>query len=236
MAHQKKRLSKRPVFGIIRSHGLFLSSGVFVVNISSWGEYATLNEQSAQLEERRLIVRAQRGESAAFEQLAKTYQGQLYRSLYALLGNMEDTLDVVQETFARAFQAIGRFEPGSPFFPWLYKIGKNLSLSLLRKRHRKPFTLSLQTSGIDEQPLEVASGERTPAERFAEAEMETLVSEALASLKEEDREILLLREVQGLSYQDISVLLDIPIGTVMSRLYYARDRLREKMRKVLKTE
>ena len=138
-------------------------------------------------------------------------------------------MDVTQEAFMRAYRALGRFELGRPFFPWFYRIVRNLALSCLKQRGRGGFMLSLDQPGADERPLEVADPGLTPREEFSQQELERHLRAALESLKAEDREIVVLRDIQGCSYREIALLLEIPIGTVMSRLYYARDRLRKRM-------
>ena len=192
-----------------------------------------MSQPSAEVEDRELVVLAQQGDREAFDQLVKRYQKQVYRAAYALVGNIEDAMDVTQEAFLRAYRAIDRFKPEMPLFPWLYRIARNQGLSSLKRRRRRGFSLSLDHTEEDERPVEVADTCQDPRKESVENELETHLAEALDTLKPEDREILLLRVVQQYSYQHIADLLDIPIGTVMSRLYYARSRLKTKMEKYL---
>lgn len=185
-------------------------------------------------DERSLIVRAQQGECDAFNRLVKHFQKRIYRAVFPLMGNAEDAMDVTQETFLRAYHALKRFEPGRPFYPWIYRIARNLGLSALSKKHRAGFTLSLETPVTeDEQPIQLADSDQNPREEAYQAEIQKRLAEALESLKPEDREILFLKDFNQHSYQEIAEIVDIPIGTVMSRLYYARERLRQKMEQYL---
>ncbi len=185
-------------------------------------------------DERSLIVRAQQGEREAFNRLVKHFQKRIYRAVFALVGNAEDAMDVTQETFLRAYHALKRFEPGRPFYPWIYKIARNLGLSTLSRKHRAGFALSLESpDSEDERPMQVADSSQDPREEAYGEELQKQLSEALESLKPEDREILFLKDFSQHSYQEIAEIVDIPIGTVMSRLYYARERLRQRMEKYL---
>lgn len=188
-----------------------------------------MSEPRVEPDDRQLIGLAQGGEQAAFEELVRRYRQPAYRAAFALVGNVEDAMDVTQEAFIRAFRAIGRFELGRPFFPWMYRIVRNLGLSYLKQRRQSGFTVSLDESKPNGRLLEVAGEGPSPREEYSQGELERHLSEALDSLKPEDREIVVLRDVQGHAYKEIAALLEIPIGTVMSRLYYARDRLRKKM-------
>jgi len=195
--------------------------------------YTRLSERDIGPEDRQLIIRVQGGERAAFDELVRRYRQSVYRASFALVGNVEDAMDATQDAFIRAFRAIGRFDSQKPFFPWIYKIVRNLSLSCLQKRKRGGFPISLDQAEPDGPPLEVADRGPGPREECSRQELEVLLSEALESLGPEDREIIVLRDLRNYSYKDIAALLEIPIGTVMSRLYYARDRLRKKMEKYL---
>jgi RNA polymerase sigma-70 factor, ECF subfamily len=173
-------------------------------------------------EESDLIRAAQGGDTTAFSEIVKRYQRAVYRVAFGLTRNGSDADDLAQETFVRAYQAIGRFRIGEPMFPWLARIATNQALSLFRRRKRRPET-----------PLEplVEAGQQwgvedDPAEHTAEREQHRHLLEAFDQLKPEHRAVLVLRVVEDLSYEDIAQSLNVPIGTVMSRLSRARAALK----------
>lgn len=170
-----------------------------------------------------VLVRAvQGGEQAAFSQIVRRYQRAVYRVAWALTRNASDADDLAQETFVRAYQAIGRFRPGEPLYPWLARIATNLAYSLFRRRRRRPET-----------PLEplVEAGrqwgvEDDPADDVAGAEHAEHLRAAFGELSPEHQAVLALRVVEEQSYEEIAATLRIPMGTVMSRLSRARAELR----------
>lgn len=172
-----------------------------------------------------LIRAAQAGDQAAFTGIVRRYQRSVYRVAWALTRNDSDADDVAQETFVRAYQALGRFRVGEPLYPWLARIATNLAFSLFRSRRRRPET-----------PLEplVEAGQQwgvedDPAERVSADERERHLSQAFAALKPEHQTILALRVVEEQSYEAIAGTLGVPIGTVMSRLSRARAELRARL-------
>ena len=169
---------------------------------------------------------AQGGDAAAFGRLVKLYQRSVYRVAYGITRNASDADDLAQETFVRAFQAIGRFRVGEPLHPWLARIAVNLAFSLFRRRKRRPET---PLEPLIESGHEFA-GADDPAENVAKSERDRHLSEAFAGLSEEHRVILVLRVVEGMSYDEIARTLHVPGGTVMSRLSRARADLRARLK------
>jgi RNA polymerase sigma-70 factor, ECF subfamily len=172
-----------------------------------------------------LVRAAQAGDQAAFAEIVRQFQRPVYRVAYALTRNASDADDLAQETFVRAYQAIGRFRAGEPLYPWLSRIAVNLTYSLFRRRRRHPET-SIE-------PL-VESGRQwaaddDPAERAAESEQHRRLAAAFAGLSHEHQAVLTLRVVEDLSYDDIALTLGVPAGTVMSRLSRARAELRARL-------
>jgi RNA polymerase sigma-70 factor (ECF subfamily) len=172
-----------------------------------------------------LIAAAQRGEQAAFAEIVRRYQRAIFRVAYALTRNAADADDLAQETFVRAWGAIGRFERGQPLYPWLARIATNQAFSLFRTRKRRPETpieplleAGMQW-GVDDDP----------AEHAQERERNGRLRACFAQLAPEHQAVLALRAVQDLSYDEIARTLGVPIGTVMSRLSRARAELKRRM-------
>ena len=170
-----------------------------------------------------LIAAAQKGDAGAFAEIVRRYQRAVYRVGYALTRNGSDADDLAQETFVRAWGAIGRFELGQPLYPWLARIATNLAFSLFRTRKRRPET-----------PLEplIEAGrqwgvEDDPAEHTARSEQAQRLRECFGELAPEHQAVLALRAINDLSYDEIARTLNIPIGTVMSRLSRARVELKK---------
>jgi RNA polymerase sigma-70 factor (ECF subfamily) len=173
-----------------------------------------------------LVRAAQAGDQAAFAEIVCHFQRPIYRVAYALSRNASDADDLAQETFVRAYQAIGRFRAGEPLYPWLSRIAVNLTYSLFRQRKRRPET-SIE-------PLVQAgrqwAADDDPAERAAESEQHERLAAAFAGLSHEHQAVLTLRVVEDLSYDDIARTLGVPAGTVMSRLSRARAELRARLK------
>ena len=173
-----------------------------------------------------LIAAAQAGDQAAFAEIVRRYQRAVYRVAWALVRNATDADDLAQETFVRAWGAIGRFDRSLPLYPWLARITTNLAYSLFRSRRRRPET-----------PLEplLEAGrqwgvEDDPAEHAARDERAARLRECFAALAPEHQAVLALRVMQDLSYDAIAQALNVPVGTVMSRLSRARAELKRRMR------
>ena len=182
-----------------------------------------------------LIDETLAGHSAAFGQLVLKYQDRLYNTVvHSFLGNSgarnaEDAKDVVQEAFVQAFLKLDTFQHSSAFYTWLYRIAFNVAAS--HRRRRRP-TLSVEyareTSGLE--PMDDGNG---PTERLEQKECCRQVRQAIGQLSEEHRMVLVLREIDGCCYETIAKILELPIGTVRSRLHRARLQLREQLKEVL---
>jgi len=187
-------------------------------------EAARRNYEGAQ-DEAALVRAAQAGDAKAFAEIVRRYQRAIYRLAYGLTRSSSDADDLAQETFLRAYQALGRFRVGEPMYPWLARIATNQAFSLFRSRRRRPETPL--------EPLVEAgrqwSAEDDPAEETAEREHRARIQSAFAELKPEHQAVLVLRAVQDLSYEEIATTLQIPLGTVMSRLSRARAELKSRL-------
>ncbi len=177
-------------------------------------------------EEAHLVRAAQSGDADAFGQIVRRYQRAIYRVAYGLTRNASDADDLAQETFVRAWQAIGRFRAGEPLYPWLARIAMNQAMSLFRRRKRRPETA---LEPLIEAGRQWGGGE-DPADQAADREHAAHLEAALAELTHEHQAVLVLRAVEGLSYEEIANVLGVPAGTVMSRLSRARAELRERLK------
>jgi RNA polymerase sigma-70 factor (ECF subfamily) len=178
--------------------------------------------RSFEAEEREFILRCQHGDRTAFEPIVTHYMRRAAAFAFGWTGNREDALDLSQEAFARAFRAIDRFDAARPFYPWFQRILKNLCINYLGRASR-----AREVPFDDAAP--VAARTPSPAERAERAELRRTVWEGIRRLSAQDREVLILREFQGLTYAELAAVLEIPKGTVMSRLHHARRRLREQL-------
>jgi RNA polymerase sigma-70 factor (ECF subfamily) len=181
-------------------------------------------DPKAHREEKRWVSEARAGDRTAFGRLVRAYQRRIYGVAYALVRNREDALELAQESFARAFKAMPRFKEEMPFYPWLYRITRNTCLNHLKKKKRHGET---SLDGMMDGGFQVGSEDGAPERRSELREIRDGIAEAMDQLRPEHREILTLRHVEDLSYADIAACLEIPKGTVMSRLYAARRALRK---------
>ena len=170
------------------------------------------------LEEGRLIEEIRSGDQEAFRTLVEPHTEALLRSIFRIVGREADAQDILQETLVRAFLSIGNFKGNSSFKTWLFRISYNLSIDFVRKNKRN-------IEDLNETALNLVKSEDSP-ENTIEARSELMrVSLGLKRLSPEHREALLLREVDGLSYEEIAEVTGVSQGTVMSRLFYAREQL-----------
>jgi RNA polymerase sigma-70 factor (ECF subfamily) len=172
-----------------------------------------------------LVAACQQGDEKAFGELVRRYQRAVHRLAWSLTRNASDADDLAQETFLRAWGAFGRFELGQPLYPWLARIVTNQAYSLFRHRRRRP--------EISIEPL-VEAGEQwgvedDPAVHAADSERDAQLRACFGELAPEHQAVLALRSVQDLSYEEIASALNIPIGTVMSRLSRARADLKRRL-------
>lgn len=179
-----------------------------------------------QEEELRLIRRVQAGETEAFEDLVRAHEKTVYNLALRMTGDAQDAEDMAQEAFLKAYRSLGDFRGESKFSVWLYRIVSNVCLDFLRRRSRRPsVSLTAEDEEGEEQQWDVPD-ERLSPERLLEQKLtREAVQAGLRELPEEQREILLLREIKGLSYEEIGEILSLEPGTVKSRIFRARKRL-----------
>lgn len=175
------------------------------------------------------VERARDGDRRAFGELVETYQRRVYAIAYGILRQREDAWDAAQEAFVKAYRNLDRFHGDSAFYTWLYRITYNLSIDLLREKKRK------ETVAMDDErsQLEDALSEQGrrpeghPDDVANRKELTSVLHEAMNRLSEKHRAIIVLREVEGLSYEEMAEVLGISKGTVMSRLFHARKNLQK---------
>lgn len=179
-----------------------------------------------QEQELRLIRRVQAGETEAFEDLVRAHEKTVYNLALRMTGNLQDAEDMAQEAFLKAYRSLEEFRGESKFSVWLYRIVSNVCLDHLRRQSRRPsVSLTVEDDG-GEQPQWDVPDESLSPERLLEQKLtREAVQKGLARLPEEQRQILLLREIKGLRYEEIGGILDLEPGTVKSRIFRARKRL-----------
>jgi RNA polymerase sigma-70 factor (ECF subfamily) len=186
----------------------------------------------ASVSDGQLIGRTMAGEPAAFGQLVLRYQDRLYNSLFRLLGSAEDAQDAVQDAFVQAFVKLKTFRGSAAFYTWLYRIAFNLAMSHAR-RGRPTRSLDFGHDGCGGEPVD---GQPAAEANLARRERATLVHAALAELSNDYRQVIVLREIEGCRYDEIAQILELPIGTVRSRLFRARVELRDRLASVMSDE
>jgi len=187
--------------------------------------------------DRQLVERAQRGDKHAFELLVSKYQRKLSRLLSRFIRDAGEVEDVAQEAFIKAYRALPSFRGDSAFYTWLYRIGINTAKNYLVAMGRRAPTAtefdSEEAEGFDdgEQLRDI----NTPENVMMSKQIATTVNETMERLPEELRTAITLREIEGLSYEEIATIMNCPIGTVRSRIFRAREAIAEKLRPLLDT-
>ena len=166
-----------------------------------------------------LIAKAQTGDRNAYGELVRHHHPGVVNVVYRMCGDMELAEDAAQDAFIQAWLHLPSFRPGTSLRNWLYRIAVNAALDVIRRGPKQPFA--------DLETLSMPDPQAGPEAVLLQKERTHAVQQAILSLTEASRAVLVLREYGGLSYQEIAAALDIPLGTVMSRLNYARDRLKE---------
>ena len=174
-----------------------------------------------------LVNRVQNGDVTAFDTLVRKYRERLYGIIYNLTSNREDAADLTQEAFIKALSSITRFQGKSAFFTWLYRIGVNTTLShLKRNRFRRFFSLeNIQEEGSHAAVLEVLAAKHKTEKGALLSELQEKLNDAMQKLSPKHRTVVVLFEIEGLSHQEIADVVGCSVGTVRSRLHYAKQQL-----------
>ena len=186
--------------------------------------------------DQQLVQRTQRGDLRAFDLLVLKYQGRIAALVSRYVSDPSEVEDVTQEAFIKAYRAIDKFRGDSAFYTWLYRIAANAAKNYLVSRRRRPSAdATLEDAEVGQQAELLADVETPEAVAMGE-ELAAVVEDALAGLPEELQAALTLRELEGLSYDDIAVALDCPVGTVRSRIFRAREAIDERVKQQMSGE
>lgn len=182
------------------------------------------------IDEKKWLKKAAAGSAEAFEQLVLKYQTAVYNLCLRMTGDPEDAADMTQESFLKAWRNLESFQGNSAFSTWLYRLASNTCLDHLRSVKRKPqLSLVMEDEDGEAQALDVPDSAPSPEEQVIALDEQSRLNDALQALDEDQRQILILRAVNGLSYTEIAEALQLKEGTVKSRLARARDQLRKKL-------
>lgn len=179
-------------------------------------------------EERALVEAAQQGDGAAFDRLIRLHQKRLFRFAYSITGSFDQAEDIVQESFVKAYSAIATFKPGFAFYPWLSTIARNLAFNQIAREERKESLDEKSDSGFDPESTDLG-----PLEKLLNDEAQARFFKAVMALPAKYRTVFVLRHFEEMDYNEISIYLKIPPGTVDSRLYRARQMLVEALKDLL---
>lgn len=178
--------------------------------------------------EKDLIHRAKRGDISAFEDLISGYEKKVYNTAYRFFNNAEDAMDVSQEIFIKVFTSLRRFREDSSFSTWLYRIAVNTCIDFLRKKRED--VLPIKEEIVMDDKTKLGFQTELPEEFVEKQEVKQAIMKAISTLPEEQRICIILRDVQGFSYTEISDVLSCSLGTVKSRLFRGRRALKENLK------
>ncbi|MBX3470141.1 MAG: sigma-70 family RNA polymerase sigma factor [Planctomycetes bacterium] len=182
------------------------------------------------LDDRALVARSQEGSRDAFSALVTRYQERVLNLVYRGLGDQDAALDVAQEVFLKAYRGLARFQGDSQFFTWLFRITMNETITARRRRDRHPRALSLGREDKDgERHSDPPDTTYEPGAEAARHDDQAALHRAIAQLDDEQAQVLLLRDIDGRSYQEIAAVLDIPLGSVKSKIHRARLALKDRL-------
>jgi RNA polymerase sigma factor (sigma-70 family) len=187
-------------------------------------------------DEASLVNRARHGDMTAYDDLVRRYQERIYATIYHMTSNHEDANDLAQEAFIKAFQALRTFKGGSSFYTWIYRIAVNKTINFLKQRkNRAALSLNDLDFNAEHDPDLVALiSDKTPRRDAGLAELQEKLNEAMQKLSEHHRLVVTLHDVQGMSHEEIAEVMNCNIGTVRSRLFYARQQLQALLSDYLK--
>jgi RNA polymerase sigma-70 factor (ECF subfamily) len=188
----------------------------------------------ADVSEPDLVRRCQDGDSEAFDELVVRYRTRVFGMIYNMVHSEQDAWDLAQDSFVKAWKSIKRFRGQSSFYTWIYRIVMNVTIDWLRKKQVKAggaeFDDSIQLKDVDPASKTLPRPDALPSENLEQREIRTEIDKAIAQLSPEHRAVILMKEIEGMQYHEIAETLGCSIGTVMSRLFYARKKLQNLLR------
>ena len=176
--------------------------------------------------EQELVLAAQKGDEAAFEELVRQYEKRIYRLALRMCNNSDDAFEIAQEAFLSAWRGLKFFRGDSSFATWLYRLASNAAVDFLRREKRQSGGERISLDD-EENYTEPPDPGPSPQQHAEQGELRQVLGQALETLSPEHRQVLLLRELQGLSYEEISDVLELDLGTVKSRIARAREKMRK---------
>jgi RNA polymerase sigma-70 factor (ECF subfamily) len=182
-----------------------------------------------------LVARAQTGDTSAFNELVTRYRSRAFAMIYNMTRNEQDAWDLAQDGFVKAWKSIGRFRGQSSFYTWLYRILMNVTIDSLRRKQIEggtEFDDQIGLRHIEPGAITVPRPEMQPAARISDKEIRERIDSAIAKLSPEHRAAIVMREIDGLEYSEIAEHMECSLGTVMSRLFYARKKLQALLKDV----
>lgn len=179
------------------------------------------------------IQQVQKGDQNAFAEIVEIYKDKVYQICYRMLGNRHEAEDIAQEAFIRAYVNIDRYNPTKKFSTWLFRIATNLSIDRIRKK-KPDYYLDAEVSGTEGLTMysQVAAKGALPEEEVESLELQDLVQAEIVKLPDKYRSVIVLKYIEELSLKEISEILDLPIGTVKTRIHRGREALRKQLRHV----
>jgi RNA polymerase sigma-70 factor (ECF subfamily) len=183
-----------------------------------------------------LVKQCQAGNTEAFDQLVTRYRTRVFAMIYNMVHNEQDAWDLAQDSFVKAWKSIGRFRGRSSFYTWIYRIVMNVTIDWLRKKQVKgagaEFNDAIQLKEIEPASRTLPKADPLPHERMEQSEIRARIDNAIAQLSPEHRAVILMKEIEEMQYHEIAEALGCSIGTVMSRLFYARKKLQNLLKDV----
>jgi RNA polymerase sigma factor (sigma-70 family) len=190
----------------------------------------------SEADERALVLKAKDGDLDSYDELVRRYQERIYSTLYHMTANHEDANDLAQDAFIKAYRALKSFKGDSSFFTWVYRIAINKTINFLKQRKKRTLMSlnDLDFNAEHDPDLVALISDKTPRRDLNLSELQERLNAAMLKLSEVHRMVVTLHDIQGLSHEEISRLLDCNTGTVRSRLFYARQQLQAHLSEFLK--